>query len=128
MFTVQSLLKQHSMAKEIIITLDVVMAKRKIKLYHLANQIDVHMTNLSILKNGRGRAIKFKTLLALCEVLECTPNDLFKIREKTEAMAGRPFRVATKEKNEDLQTYESNVGELAGGDRCVPEDKFTRRL
>jgi putative transcriptional regulator len=97
------------MAKEIIITLGVVMAKRSMKLHDLADKVDLHFTNLSILKKGKGRAIKFKTLLRLCEVLECTPNDIFEIREINEAIAVDPFCVATEDENEDLQLYATDV-------------------
>jgi putative transcriptional regulator len=58
------------------ITLDVVMAQRKISLNELSERVGVTPANLSILKNSRGKAIRFSTLNALCRVLECQPGDI----------------------------------------------------
>lgn len=60
----------------IIINLDVMMAKRKIGLGELAEKIDLTPANLSILKNGKGKAVRFSTLDALCRALECQPGDI----------------------------------------------------
>ena len=60
----------------IIINLDVMMAKRKIGLAELAEKIDLTQANLSILKNGKGKAIRFSTLERLCRVLNCQPGDI----------------------------------------------------
>ena len=60
----------------IIVNLDVMMAKRKINLTELSERVDVTMVNLSILKTGKARAIRFTTLNALCDVLECQPGDI----------------------------------------------------
>jgi len=60
----------------IIINLDVMMAKRKIGLTELAERIDLTQANLSILKNGKGKAIRFSTLSRLCRELNCQPGDL----------------------------------------------------
>lgn len=60
----------------IIVNLDVMMARRKISLMDLAAKIDLTAANLSILKNGHARAIRFSTLAALCEALECQPGDI----------------------------------------------------
>lgn len=60
----------------IVINLDVMMAKRKIGLGELAEKIDLTPANLSILKNGKGKAIRFSTLDALCRALECQPGDI----------------------------------------------------
>jgi len=60
----------------IVINLDVMMAKRKIGLAELAERIDLTQSNLSILKNGRGKAIRFATLDRLCRVLDCQPGDI----------------------------------------------------
>lgn len=70
---------------EIIIRLDRVMSDRKISVNELAERIDVHPNNLSIFKNGRGQVIKIKTLMRLCSVLKCTPNDIFEFRAITPA-------------------------------------------
>jgi putative transcriptional regulator len=60
----------------IIITLDQMMAKRKIRLNELAERINITEANLSILKNGKAKALRFSTLEALCKALECQPGDL----------------------------------------------------
>lgn len=58
------------------VTLDVMMARRKMRLGDLAAAVDVSVQNLSILKTGKARAIRFSTLSALCRALECQPGDL----------------------------------------------------
>ena len=58
------------------INLDVMMAKRKISLKELSERVGITEANLSILKNIKAKAIRFSTLEALCEVLECQPGDL----------------------------------------------------
>ena len=65
----------------IVINLDVMMAKRKIGLAELAERIDLTQSNLSILKNGRGKAVRFETLNRLCKVLECQPGDILEYME-----------------------------------------------
>jgi putative transcriptional regulator len=61
----------------IVINLDVMLARRKMRLNDLAERVDITPQNLSVLKTGRARAIRFSTLEKLCEVLECQPGDLF---------------------------------------------------
>ena len=60
----------------IVINLDVMMARRKIGLAELAERIDLTQANLSILKNGKGKAIRFATLDRLCRALDCQPGDI----------------------------------------------------
>ena len=60
----------------IIINLDVVMAKRKRSLTDLANEVDITLANLSILKNSKAKAIRFSTLEAVCKALDCQPGDI----------------------------------------------------
>lgn len=60
----------------IIVNLDVMMAKRKISLGELAAKVDLTPTNLSILKTGKAKAIRFSTLEAICRELDCQPGDL----------------------------------------------------
>ena len=60
----------------IIINLDVVMAQRKISLTELAEKLNITLANLSILKTGKAKAIRFSTLKKICEVLECQPADI----------------------------------------------------
>lgn len=64
----------------IIVNLDVMMAKRKISLGELAERIDLTPANLSILKTGKAKAIRFSTLEAICRELECLPGDLLEYR------------------------------------------------
>lgn len=60
----------------IIINLDVAMAKKKMSLKELSERVGVSQTNLSLLKNGHVKGIRFNTLEALCEVLDCKPGDI----------------------------------------------------
>jgi putative transcriptional regulator len=65
----------------IVINLDVQLARRKMKLTELSHLVGVSMQNLSILKTGKARAIRFSTLEKLCKALECTPGDLIEYRD-----------------------------------------------
>ena len=65
----------------IIIKLDVMMAKRKISLYELAKRVGITNANLSILKNSKGKAIRFSTLEAICRELKCQPGDILEYKE-----------------------------------------------
>ncbi|MBY0292773.1 MAG: helix-turn-helix transcriptional regulator [Alphaproteobacteria bacterium] len=60
----------------IIVNLDVMMAKRKIKLQDLAEHVGISIQNLSILKTGKAKAIRFSTLEAICKALDCQPGDI----------------------------------------------------
>jgi putative transcriptional regulator len=60
----------------IIVNLDVMMAKRKISLNELSQRVDLTLSNLSILKTGKARAIRFSTLDAICKALDCQPGDI----------------------------------------------------
>jgi len=60
----------------IIINLDVMLAKRKMSLTELSKEVGVTMANLSILKNGKAKAIRFSTLEAICRTLDCQPGDI----------------------------------------------------
>ncbi len=60
----------------IIVNLDVMMAKRKISLNDLSERIDITPANLSILKTGKAKAIRFSTLEAICKELQCQPDDI----------------------------------------------------
>lgn len=69
----------------IIINIDVMMARRKMTLGELSERVDITPANLSILKNGKARAIRFSTLEAICRELECQPGDIIEYRpEETE--------------------------------------------
>jgi putative transcriptional regulator len=60
----------------IIVNLDVMMAKRKISLNELSVKVDLTLSNLSILKTGKAKAIRFSTLEAICKALDCQPGDI----------------------------------------------------
>ena len=64
----------------IIVNIDVMMAKRKMTSNELAEKIGITPVNLSILKTGKAKAVKFTTLDAICEALECTPGDVLEYR------------------------------------------------
>jgi putative transcriptional regulator len=64
----------------IIVNVDVVLAKRKIKLKELAEEIGITVQNLSVLKTGKARAIRFSTLDAICASLDCQPGDILEYR------------------------------------------------
>lgn len=66
----------------IIVNLDVMMAKRKISSGDLAKRIDITPANLSILKTGKAKAIRFSTLDKLCEILDCQPGDILEFRKE----------------------------------------------
>ena len=65
----------------IIVNLDVMMVKRKISLGELAERIDLTPANLSILKTGKAKAVRFSTLEAICRELNCQPGDILEFRE-----------------------------------------------
>jgi len=60
----------------IVVNLDVVMAKRKMSLNELSEKVGLTLSNLSILKTGKAKAIRFSTLETICRVLECQPGDI----------------------------------------------------
>jgi putative transcriptional regulator len=65
----------------IIVNLDVMLAKRKLRLNTVAEQVGITIQNLSVLKTGKAKAIRFSTLEKLCEVLQCQPGDLLAYEE-----------------------------------------------
>jgi len=69
---------------DIQITLDVELAKKKMSLTELSNQIGISMTNLSLLKTGKVKAIRFSTLEAICMALQCQPGDILSYVNKGE--------------------------------------------
>jgi len=69
----------------IIVNLDVMMAKRKMSLNELSEKVDLTLSNLSILKTGKARAIRFSTLAAICQALDCQPGDILEYVEDKEA-------------------------------------------
>lgn len=67
---------------EIIVNLDVVMAQRKMSLNELSEKVGISLSNLSILKTGKAKAIRFSTLATLCEVLDCQPSDILEYKKQ----------------------------------------------
>lgn len=68
----------------IIVNLYVMMAKRKKSLTDLANEVDITLANLSILKNNKAKAVRFSTLEAICKALDCQPGDILQYEEEEE--------------------------------------------
>lgn len=64
----------------IIVNLDVMMAKRKISLNELSERVDLTLSNLSILKTGKAKAIRFSTLESICKALDCQPADILEFK------------------------------------------------
>jgi putative transcriptional regulator len=67
----------------IIVNLDVVLAQRKMRLNELAEAVDITPQNLSVLKTGKAKAIRFSTLEAICETLGCQPGEILEFRPET---------------------------------------------
>ena len=65
----------------IVVNLDVMMAKRKMSLNELSQKVDLTLSNLSILKTGKAKAVRFSTLEAICKVLNCQPGDILEYVE-----------------------------------------------
>ena len=72
------------MEGEIIFNIDVMLAKRKMSVTELSNKIGITMSNVSILKNGKAKAVKASTLAKLCEALDCQPGDLLVYKKNNE--------------------------------------------
>ncbi len=64
----------------IIVNLDVMMARRKMSLNELSERVGITVANLSILKTGKAKAVRFSTLDAICRALDCTPGDILEFR------------------------------------------------
>jgi len=69
---------------EIIFNIDIMLAKRKMSVTELSERVGITITNMSILKNGKAKALKISTLAKLCEALDCQPGDLLEYREVEE--------------------------------------------
>lgn len=68
----------------IVVEIDVMLARRKMAVGELAERVGITPANLAVLKNGRAKAVRFSTLAALCEALECQPGDLLRFEPATE--------------------------------------------
>lgn len=64
----------------IVVNIDVMLARRKMSVTELSEKIGITMANLSVLKNGKAKAIRFSTLAAICEALDCQPGDILEYR------------------------------------------------
>ena len=72
------------MEDEIIFNIDVMLARRKMSVTELADRVGITLANMSILKNGKAKAVKVSTLLKLCQALDCQPGDLLEYRKNSE--------------------------------------------
>ena len=78
-----------------IVNIDVMLARRKMSVTELSNKVGITMANLSILKNGKAKAIRFSTLAAICKALDCQPGDILEYRVgKTLDVSGGVKRAA----------------------------------
>ena len=73
----------------IIVNLDVMMAKRKMSLNVLSEKVELTLSNLSILKTGKAKAIRFTTLEAICNALDCQPGDILEYQENVKKTTNR---------------------------------------
>lgn len=69
------------MEGEIIFNIDVMLAKRKMSVTELAQRVGITITNISVLKNGKAKALKISTLIKLCEALDCQPGDILEYKK-----------------------------------------------
>ena len=74
----------------IVVNLDLVLVRRKMKLTDLAERVGITLANLSVLKQGRARAVRFSTLEAICRELDCQPGDLLEYRPSEPAASSAP--------------------------------------
>jgi len=70
------------MAKSIKVNLDLLLLQRKMSLTELSGAVGITLANLSVLKRGKAKAIRFSTLLAICEALECEPGDILELEQE----------------------------------------------
>ena len=72
------------MEEDIIFNIDVMLAKRKMSVTELSERVGITLSNISVLKNGKAKAIKVSTLAKLCEALDCQPGDILEYRKKND--------------------------------------------
>ncbi len=72
------------MEGEIVFNIDVMLARRKMSVTELAERVGITLANMSVLKNGKARAVKISTLQKLCQALDCQPGDLLEYRKNAE--------------------------------------------
>ncbi|NGP45521.1 helix-turn-helix transcriptional regulator [Bacillaceae bacterium SIJ1] len=71
----------------IIVNVDVMLAKRKMSVTELSEKVGITMANLSVLKNGKAKAIRFSTLEGICKALDCQPGDILEYKSDTDSIA-----------------------------------------
>ena len=76
----------------IVINIDVMLAKRKMSVTELAQKVGITLANISILKNGRAKAVKIETLDKICRALDCQPGDILEYRQEAEKPSGEGER------------------------------------
>ena len=76
----------------IIVNIDVMLAKRKMSVTELSEKVGITMANISILKNGKAKAIRFSTLEEICKVLDCQPGDILEYRKEIESAGGEDVK------------------------------------
>ena len=76
-------MEQEKLNGEIIFNIDVMLAKRKMSVTELADRVGITIANMSVLKNGKAKALKISTLLKLCEALDCQPGDILEYRKES---------------------------------------------
>ena len=70
------------MEDRIIINIDVMLAKRKMSVTELSEKVGITLANISVLKNGKAKALKISTLIKICDALDCQPGDILEFRRK----------------------------------------------
>ena len=73
----------------IVVTLDVMLARRKLRSKELAKQVGITEQNISLLKSGKVKGVRFETLSKICEILECQPGDILEFQPETESASPR---------------------------------------
>lgn len=76
-------MNEEKLPGALIINIDVMLAKRKMSVTELAEQVGITIANMSILKNGKAKAIKVSTLIRICHALDCQPGDILEYRKDT---------------------------------------------
>lgn len=76
----EDFMNEENLPGSLIINIDVMLAKRKMSVTELADQVGITIANMSILKNGKAKAIKVSTLIRICHVLDCQPGDILEYR------------------------------------------------
>ncbi|SDT83124.1 putative transcriptional regulator [Streptomyces sp. TLI_053] len=90
----------------IAVDIDVMLARRKMSVGELADRIGITPANLAVLKNGRAKAVRFSTLAALCEVLDCQPGDLLRWEDDGGEEGERPEQAEGSERTEGPERAE----------------------